>query len=228
VEQEAESLAARAREISGGGAPETLEFDLREAGLGLVGRLDGIWDGVRVQARFSRLEGTWEIEEWIRHLALCAARPEGGRALTHLVARPPGKKKNGIHVRFDFVDDAGAQLENLVAIYRRGQSSPLPFFPRTSRKYALTPRTREKGNPEEQAIKAAYSAWRSDDANAASGQASFWSRGEGEDVHFARVFAGQDPLSVSWRPDPGTPEDGFRSLARQVFDPLLAHREGGD
>ena len=228
VEHEVESLAARAREISGGGAPETLEFDLREAGLGLVGRLDGIWDGVRVHARFSRLEGTWEIEEWIRHLALCAARPEGGRALTHLVARPPEKKKKGIHVRFGFVDDAGAQLENLVAIYRRGQSSPLPFFPRTSRKYALTLRTSKKENPEEQAIKDAYSAWRSDDANAASGQVTFWSRGEEEDVHFARVFAGQDPLAVSWLPDPGTPGDGFRSLARRVFDPLLAHREGVD
>jgi len=228
VEQEAESLAARAREVSGGGSLETLEFDLREAGLPLVGRLDGIGDGVRVHARFSRLEGTWEIEEWIRHLALCAARPEGGGALTHLVARPSEKKKNGIHVRFGFVEDAGAQLEKLVAIYRRGQSSPLPFFPRTSRKYALTLRTSKQENPEGHASKDAYSAWRSDDANAASGQASFWSRGEGEDVHFARVFAGQDPLAVSWRPDPGTPGDGFRSLARGVFDPLLTHREGGD
>ena len=225
VAHEVEILAARAREIAGGGTPETLEFDLSGDGPPLVGRLDGIWDGVRVHARFSRLEGTWEIDEWIRHLALCAAWPEGGRALTHLVARPAEKKKNGIHARFGFVDDARAQLENLVAIYRRGQCSPLPFFPRTSRKYALTLRTGKGENPEKKAILDAYKAWRTGDENPGQEQATAWSRGEEEDVHFARAFAGQDPLSPFWRPDPGAPGDGFRSLARRVFDPLLKRRE---
>jgi hypothetical protein len=96
----------------------------------------------------------------------------------------------------------------------------MPFFPRTSRKYAAT--LRGEAAREEQAIKNAYQFWRGDENEFAA--ENFGAGPEKADVYFAQAFGSQDPLAVSWRPDPGSDRDGFRSLARTVFQPLLQHR----
>jgi hypothetical protein len=80
------------------------------------------------------------------------------------------------------------------------------------------------GDREKQATLDAYRFWRP--GNDASGPPQPGLTGECRDVYFARVFAGQDPLEPSWRPVPGEDGDGFRSLARRVFGPLLQHRKG--
>ena len=136
------------------------------------------------------------------------------------MGRSADKKKPIIEVAFGPVEDARAQLEKLVGIYRRGQASLMPFFPRTSRQYAATLR----GDPdrEETAINNAYRFWRGDENTFAA--ENYGARPEKDDVYFAQAFAAQDPLVASWRPDPDSDRDGFRSLARTVFGPLLEHR----
>ncbi|MCS5636938.1 MAG: exodeoxyribonuclease V subunit gamma, partial [Myxococcota bacterium] len=220
TEAEARRIAERFGALCGGESRPPLELDLALGDARLVGRLDGIWEGGRVRARFARLEEPWELDEWIRHLAFCAARPKDVPASTHLVGRSASKDKQIIQVSFGPVDDARERLEKLVGVYRRGQRSLMPFFPRTSRKYALTLR----GDParEETAIKNAYQFWRGDENEFAA--ENFGARPENADVYFEHAFGLQDPLAVSWRPDSDSDMDGFRSLARTVFQPLLQHR----
>jgi exodeoxyribonuclease V gamma subunit len=62
---------------------------------------------------------------WLQHLALCAARPEGVAARTRWLS------SDG---EFSLApcSDATAQLQQLLALYRRGLCEPLHFYPRTS------------------------------------------------------------------------------------------------
>ena len=75
TEVEARRIAERFAPLYGGENHPPLEVALALGGVRLVGRLDGIWDGGRVRARFSRLQEPWELDEWVRHLAFSAARP---------------------------------------------------------------------------------------------------------------------------------------------------------
>ena len=198
------------------------DLDCPLAGVRLVGRLDGIWDTGRVQVRFSKLEGSWELEEWIRHLAFCAAGPEGGEPATHVIGRPASKEI--MQLRFSFVENAREELEQLIAIYFRGQRVAMPFFPKTSRKYLTTlVNSKSPDAAEKQASQNAYKFWRpeSNESNPAQPGTS----AEVEDPYFSRVFGNQDPLALSWYPVEGEEGDGFRSLARRVYGPLLNHRE---
>jgi len=222
VEAEARTLSDRAQALREGGERSPLTLDCALGGVRLVGVLGGISDSGRVGLRFSKLEGRWELEEWIRHLAFCAAGPEGPGTATHLLGRPASKKT--IHVRFGFVEDAREQLEQLVATFFRGQRCALPFFPKTSRKYATTalnPKTR--GDAEAQATQNAYDVWRPDRAGAE--RAPGRPPPEVQDPYFTRVFGNQDPLAKGWYPVSDQPEDDFRSLARRIYGPLLSHRE---
>jgi exodeoxyribonuclease V gamma subunit len=222
VEAEARKLFARGQSLRAGDEHPPLDLDCPLAGVRLVGRLDGIWDAGRVQVRFSKLEGRWELEEWIRHLAFCAAGPEGGEPATHLVGRPAARKI--MQIRFGFVEEARAELEQLMAIYFRGQRVAIPFFPKTSRKYLTTLVTpKPRGDAEKQASQNAYKFWRPEGND--SGPAQPGTSAEVEDPYFSRVFGNQDPLAPSWYPVEGEEGDGFRSLARRVYGPLLSHRE---
>ena len=62
---------------------------------------------------------------WLQHLALCAARPDGVAARTRWLS------SDG-EFSLAACDDAAAQLQQLLALYRHGLSEPLHFYPRTS------------------------------------------------------------------------------------------------
>ena len=62
---------------------------------------------------------------WLQHLALCAARPDGVAARTRWLS------SDG-EFSLAACDDAAAQLQQLLALYGRGLSEPLRFYPRTS------------------------------------------------------------------------------------------------
>ena len=63
----------------------------------------------------------------------------------------------------------------------------------------------------------AYESWRS----------RAGSRGESEDLYWARMFIDQDPLAQRASSEGQEDRDAFPTLARRVYDPLLAHREVG-
>jgi exodeoxyribonuclease V gamma subunit len=233
VAQEVEDLLGLAGALRAGAAKPPLALDCELSGMRLVGSLAGVWPGGRVDLRFSTLGGSWELGQWIRHLAFCllaedGRAPEGVTPESHLFGRPDGGKGTS-HIVFDFVAGAREELSQLIEIYRRGQQHPLPFFPRTSRKYAKTLRDSTTADPERHASLEAYRAWRGrEDRAGRGGGGKHWERGqapgESEDPYLRRVFADQDPLANSWRPVPGEEGDGFRFLAHRVFDALLEHR----
>ena len=102
----------------------------------------------------------------------------------------------------------------MIALQRLGQRLPIPFFPKTSRKYAET--LKRNGDPEK-ALLDAYKIWRSQDN----------SRGECEDVYWQRVFLDEDPLSSSFALSGGAEAVDFVSLSERIFVPFLEHREVG-
>jgi len=65
------------------------------------------------------------IAAWLQHLALCAARPEGVAARTRWLS---SDGEFGLAP----CTDAAVRLQELMALYRRGLSEPLHFYPRTS------------------------------------------------------------------------------------------------
>jgi exodeoxyribonuclease V gamma subunit len=90
-------------------------------------------------------------------------------------------------------------LEALLELYWLGLQRPLPFFPKAS--FAYAENVRGEGFPLE-AVKKARAAWHGHPDRP----------GDAEDAHVQLCFGAQEPLG-----------DDFRSLAVQVFEPLLEH-----
>ena len=65
------------------------------------------------------------LDTWLWHLALCAAAPAGIEPRTRWLGRHGG-------FEFEACADAAAQLQRLVALYRRGLEAPLHFYPRSA------------------------------------------------------------------------------------------------
>ena len=139
----------------------------------------------RVDLRFSKLGSVSELENWIHHLVLCACAPEDWPKFSHQLGQPEKKGSVLSHVRFSPVLEARDRLAEIIALQRLGQRLPIPFFPKTSRKYA---ETLKRNGDSEKALLDAYKIWRSQDN----------SRGECEDVYWQRIFLDEDPLSSSF------------------------------
>jgi exodeoxyribonuclease V gamma subunit len=217
IERSVGDLSARVRKLRASGALPNLTLDRDLAGIAIRGTLDGLFECGQLRHHYNKLEGRSELEVWLRHLLLNWIAPTGYPLQSHLV----GRSSDGAaeHVRFRPVEDPERHLVDLVSMYRQGRTTALPLFPRSSRKYAARLKTNVKqGTPEEKATLDAYESYRGDE----------FRRGECEDPYLRQAFGALDPLSPSFSPT-GDPEarDGFRALARRVFDPLLAHREEG-
>ncbi len=65
------------------------------------------------------------LDAWLQHLALCAVAPAGVALRTHWLA------SDG-EFSFSPCADAAARLAELLALYRRGLSEPLHFYPRAA------------------------------------------------------------------------------------------------
>ena len=211
-------LFAHAESLRQGEPHAPLEIDLSLAGARVVGELDELWPSGRVDLRYSRLGAMSELENWIKHLVLCAASPDGAAAATHLIGRPDTGGGVG-HVCFSEVEEAASLLADLVALRRYGDCLPLPFFPKSSRAYV----TSLKGSDEPQRVRAArlnaYEIFRSQEARGERGV------GEIEDLYMGRLFAEEDPLAPSWVSPDDDASIHFALVSRRVFEPLLAHRE---
>jgi exodeoxyribonuclease V gamma subunit len=96
------------------------------------------------------------------------------------------------------VSDSSAVIAGLLDIYRQGLERPLCFFPQASLEYASVLRGSSSGR----ALEAARSIWDGSDLHP----------GEKSDPYYRRCFETIDPLGIE-----------FKTLSRQVFDPLLDH-----
>lgn len=132
-------------------------------------RADGGFDW-----RFGGLRGRDAVAGWVRHLALCAAAPQGVQMRTRLLAEPGGHVFEALPV-----ERARAVLCDLLGLYAQGLREPLPFFP-DSAWASLQP---GKIEPLERARRK----WRSSEYPGNP-------PGEEEDAWFSLAFRDRDPL----------------------------------
>jgi len=179
----------------------------------IVGRLDRLWQDARVSVGFGRIGRRSELEVWIRHLFLCVC-VEQGRALPKrsvLVGRGEDRKALERVVTFEDVPDARAELARIFAWAWSAEQAPLPFFAKTSRKFAS-----KVAKDRDQARRDAHQAYH-------GGESSRFSLPESEEeLEHARIWEGLDPLG-----DVKTlPLDyGFEALAEDFFGPMLVARK---
>ena len=194
-----DTLASAASDFAGQVAAATfgtplppLEIDLEFKESRLVGRIERIWPEGLVHYRYAKLKAKDRLRIWIEHLCLSSAAPAGYPPTAILLACDAT-------VAIAPVPDSLAILEQLLAIYRRGMSAPLPFFPESALEYA------RKANDPKKAAKAlgdARKKWHGSEDYP----------GEKGDPYYQRCFGDEEPLG-----------EEFMALSRMVYDPLLAH-----
>lgn len=197
--------AARHRQV-GAAAPAIRAIDLDlGTDLSLTGELDHSYPWGLLRARPGRLTAAFLLSCWLDHLAACAMAP-GQAIATVLIGR--GEREEVAMGNYRPVAEAASLLGGLVALRRKGEGRPLPFFPATAHLYASE---LAGGKGEDGARRAAWNLFR---------RPAFGSTAppEGDDPYVRKVF-GREPLS-----DRAVAAE-FATLAAEVFGPLLAHLE---
>lgn len=140
----------------------------------LQGRLAPVSRYGLVMYRYGSMRPSDLLAAWLSHLALCAHLQQPGQAGEDIAARTLWYGEDETFA-LKPVEDAAALLGQWVALYRLGQTRPLPFFARSAWKLAST------GKPAE-----AESAW----------QGSAFARGDADDPYTRLLWRGvEDPLA---------------------------------
>ena len=211
---EVEALAAVTSRVRSGARLDPVEIDGVIDGLHLTGTLRDVWSSGLVRFQFSRLGGRSELALWIHHLLLGWAASR--RTRSTLIGRPASGRGAAV-VQFRPVDDPQAVLRALIGLYRVGQCTPLPLFPRTSRAYveALL-----HGDTEDLACSRALDRYRGAEYAGVPG-------GEGEDAYVEQIYGPPRQLPSPVRMPATKGELSLAAVAQAVFVPLLEHREEG-
>jgi len=174
-------------------APE-LVLDL--GGVTLCGRIPNLTPQGRFHCRPSGIKAKDRLRLWVYHLVLCATPLENVERNSVYLAT--AKRKVAVF-RIEPLKDPEKYLRDLVAIWQKGQTEPVPFFPETSWAYA---EARHKAGGEDAVSPSKYlDAWE----NIFNG----W--GDVYDSAVRVVFRGQDPLRGK----------AFKEIAWQIFGPLF-------
>ena len=194
--------------------PERQTVDVRIPldGWTLLGSVGGLRDRTVLTVTYSNLSAKERLAAWIRLVALTAAQPDGGwTALT--IGK--GAKSSLLGP----LDSALAQhtLAQLIQLYRRGLTEPLPLPVKTGSAYAES-RSRFR-QQEPAALSRARNEW-------TTGQGVFPK--EDADAGYVEIWGPDCPFEtlVSERPHPAErwSDDGtrFGQLAMRLWTPLLA------
>ncbi len=112
--------------------PRRIEVDVEASGLRLVGVLDGVFGDTRIFAAAGKRDGKRLLGQWIRHLAQCCMAKAPRQSVLVFFCDEDAADT----VELPTVPDAAAHLSRLLRVYLRGQTRPLPFFPKASFEYA--------------------------------------------------------------------------------------------
>jgi exodeoxyribonuclease V gamma subunit len=170
----------------------------------VIGRIDRLTEIGLVHFRAAKVKARDRLNLWIRHLVIHAA---GGGGHDRNRERDRDHSSSSILIGTDSgveyrpPDDAVQTLERLLALYWKGLSEPIPFFPQSSFAYA---RSILDGKPEEAALKAARREWEGERYKSA----------EKDEAHVALCFRDKEPLDAE-----------FERFALEVFGPLLEHEK---
>ena len=178
LDREMRPLADEVAGVIGEPPLPPLEVDLRlDDGTRLVGVIGNLWPKARLVWTPSKPRAKREIEQWVLHLVLSAARrdrdPEESRWIAYAGAPQV--------IAWPVIEDARARLGELVGLYRLGRTFPLPYFPEAAHAWVRA--------VEEDRLRSAWSEW--DGGN---------QRGEREDPYVRLAFEGQENPLV-----PGAP-----------------------
>ena len=183
-----------------GETPEPVELPelaLDLGGMTLRGRIPDLTPRGRYAYRPSGIKAKDRLRLWLYHLALCAAPIENIDRISAHLATNKGK---ALIFRLAPVEGPDRYLKDLMAIWQRGQTEPLPFFPETSWAYA---EARHRAGGEDAVSPSKYlGKWRD----------TFHGWGDAYDPAVQVAFRGRDPLR----------EKVFKEIAWRVFGPLFA------
>lgn len=160
--------------------------------------------GTQLSGRLARVTRSGCLQVRCAHLnAKDYLRAWVGHLVLHL-ARPERQNTESLLIGADTrvlltpVADPAAALSGLLDLYRRGMTRPLHLFPESAIEYC---RRLLAGSNADSALAGAFGKWERHDGH-----------GESDDP-YNRLWHGMNcPL-----------DDDFRALARELFDPLLAH-----
>lgn len=217
---EVETIAEIGTARSGGEGLDDFDFRLalHDSASGrageLVGRLDQLWPGGRIQLGFTKLGRRREFDVWIRHLVLCTLAEEGAdlEPRSVFVGRPDSRKSDQRVVVFEAVADARQHLTRLFTWISAEPTGLLPFFPKSSWEFAR----RALDEKYAQAWQQAHQTFEGGDGfNRTTPESQ-------EEFETARIWEGWSPLAsagsfpVRLR---------FEELATTFFEPLIKARE---
>lgn len=218
-------LSPEARDIAVDLGPDRLsgpETTTRGSSLGSV-RLSGrvLLSGDRlIEPAFGAADAKRQLALWVEHLAVCAA---GTPCESFLVARPQAERRRTNNradvetIRYFPVSAETAKLHLLAlcCIYLRGQEEPVCFFPRAALRFVeveLSETERGRLSAEEVTATALRRAHQ---------DLTGFGAGEALAPEISQVFRDELPL-LGFREDK---RQRFMALARDIFQPLLRHRE---
>lgn len=194
------------------------ELDLEEVeGLGrcrLIGTLDRLWPGGRIELGFAKIGRRADLDLWIRHLVLCSLVSKGANLVPRsvLVGRAESKGSSDRVVVYENLSDPQAPLARLFEWSWSVTLRPLAFFPKTAWAFAKP----ALAGKIESAWRAAYQQFEGGDSQNAGLPESE------EELEYARIWEGTSPLDSA-----GARSSGycFEDLAKEFFAPLLEARE---
>ncbi|MCL7488863.1 MAG: exodeoxyribonuclease V subunit gamma [Desulfobulbaceae bacterium] len=170
---------------------DPLEVDIAVDSFRLTGWLGGLYEGGCIRYRPAKLKGRDLVKLWLEHLIYNVLAGPGSRRRSVYVASDQA-------VTFRPVDQPRLELKILLDLYWQGLSTPLHFYPETSRAWF------EGGEGSRES--AAQKVW----------QSGFNIRGEGEALEYCIALQGAAPL-----------DEDFQRLAAAVYGPLNEHLEHG-
>ncbi len=195
----ADPIASAVRQTTDRAPLTPLAFELLVGTTKLRGELDNLHPIGRISYRFSRISAEQELRGWLAHLVLCAVAPSNVQAESWLLLR--AKTGDGVAAaRFVTVEDPLGPLRDLLSLYRRGASHPLPLFADAS---ATLVREQARGKSPRDALEAADKVFRAKYK---------------DDPAVSRLY-GAETLH-----DLGA---DFSDVAQLVFGPLLRHLQEG-
>lgn len=177
-----------------------VQVDWQDGPWTIAGEIDGLYAGRLCRFRCANLKAKDLVAAWVEHLLVNLSVPG---TETVIIDRNSEIRK--------FLPPAStkvtqALVKDLLTVYWRGMTIPLPFFVESSCAYARSMLGPKGGDPHA-ALRVAARAWSGNDYAGLAGEA--------DDPWNVLVFAGCSPL-----------DDEFATLALDVFRPLTEHLEG--
>jgi exodeoxyribonuclease V gamma subunit len=207
LHEQVRAIVASFEAEAGGARLPVRELSLQIRGTRLSGRLEQLWPAAQLRVQYSSTGSRHELRHFVRHVVLSCLRgrePQAGlpqRSL--LIGRSRGEPER---IEFGVIAEPEPLLWDLLEIFAAAQATPLPLFEHASREYA---NQLAQGKSERQALGIARTKF---STSAPDG----WS--DDRDPYVSQFFPDFDAaLEVSG-------PDGFESLARRVYLPLLRCR----